>query len=240
MLTAVIPVYNALNELRVMLSSLVQESKVLSEIVLVDDRSQTPTKEFINTLSVDPSRDIRLIKTRNPEHLWTNGSWNIGVKLATKDYIAVLNSDILLSEGWDMHLIKTLGVATIACPFEKRGGQIFDLYDIHKKVHPGMIKGSCFMFKKEDRDSLFPIPQLLTHWCGDHYLADKANSMMGVKFNKNAIITHKPSSSANLVNKELYEKITKKDVLNYQKLSQRDMKPILKAVFSDSTRGESH
>lgn len=239
MLTAVVPVFNCLSELRVMLSSLVDSSAVLSEIVLVDDKSHTPTKEFINTLDVDSSKDIRLIKTRNPNHLWTNGSWNIGTKLATQKYIAVLNSDIILFKDWDAYLIETLKEATIACPFEKRGDKIFDLYDIHKEVHPGMIKGACFMFKKKDRDKLFEIPQTLTHWCGDHYLADQAAKLDGVKFNKSAIIAHKPSSSSKLVDEDVYRKVTKQDVLNYQKLSKRNMKPILEAVFSKSPEGEA-
>lgn len=245
MISVVIPVYNALEEFKQTLVSVIYATKNLSEIVIVDDCSDEETREFIETLRVDDSLDIRLIKTRNPEHSWTNASWNIGVQLATQPYIAVLNSDITLSSNWDEYLIETLEGAMIACPFERRGDEIFNLYDIHKKVHPEMIKGSCFMFKREDVHYLFPIPSELTHWCGDHFLADQATRYVTlhdfrapVKFDRRAIITHKPSSSGRLINEEEYNKVIKEDVLNYQKMSNRNMKPILEAVFGNSSRGE--
>lgn len=238
MISIVIPVYNALEEFKKTLISVVYATKNLSEIVIVDDYSDEETREFIENLRVDDSLDIRLIKTRNPKHSWTNASWNMGVQLATQPYIAVLNSDITLSSSWDEYLIETLEGATIACPFERRGNKVFDLYDIHKKVHPAMIKGACFMFKAKDKNKLFPIPPELVHWCGDHYLADMATKLKGVKFNRRAIITHKPSSSSRLINEEEYNKIIKKDILNYQKLSKRDMEPILEVVFENFSRGE--
>lgn len=228
-LSVVIPVYNALDCLKETLISVTYSTANLSEIILVDDHSREDTREFIETLRMGESLDIRLIKTRNPKHSWTNASWNMGVKLATQPYIAILNSDIILSSAWDDHLIASLQnqpTPTIACPFEDRNGKLIKLDSLIEKHRPDMIAGSCFMFTKESAKQLFPIPENLVHWCGDNYLADRSK----VVFNKRATITHKISQSVRTIPPEVYYPLVRKDVLSYQSMSGRDMSWVLKEI----------
>lgn len=223
-LSVVIPVHNALPSLQKTLRSLIHSTDNLYELVIVDDFSDSPTKEYLNALRIDPTFKVRLTKTFNPTHSWTNASWNIGVRLATGDFIAVLNSDITLSPHWDSELIKLLDKkhCTIACPVEKRGEFDIMLDPLIERVDPRMIKGACFMFRRQDIRNLFPIPDYLTHWYGDRLLADRANCKKGVAFSAHAIITHQISQSGKTVSPDVYYRTIYQDLLNYEKNFNKD------------------
>jgi glycosyltransferase involved in cell wall biosynthesis len=227
MTSVVIPVYNAKESLLLTLKSVIQNTPTLKELILVDDASLPETQEFINSLVIDPALSIRLTKTQNPYHMWTNASWNMGVSLAHEPYIAVLNSDITVSPHWDNFLIDLLHDYTIACPQEDTGRDIITLDPLIKEVHPGMIKGACFMFKAVDLPRLFPINELLTHWCGDNYLADRAAKLNGVAFSSRATITHGITHSGKLIPPDTYYQTVRKDVETYQALSGRDMRLVI-------------
>jgi hypothetical protein len=164
-----------------------------------------------------------LTRTRNPQHSFTNHSWNVGVHLATQPYICVVNSDVTVTSRWDTYLVPKLKYYTIVCPHEKINNTIFKLDPLICRVDPNMIKGAFFMFKAEDRDKLFPIPTNLTHWVGDNILADRANGLNGVGWSTDVIITHQASSSGRLIDKGLYYETAYQDLLNYEKLSGKDM-----------------
>jgi glycosyltransferase involved in cell wall biosynthesis len=203
----------------------------LYEIILVDDYSNEEARAFIDGLRIEDSLNCRLIKTRNVKHSWTNASWNIGVKLSTGDYIAILNSDISVSPHWDTVLIEQLSRSTIACPSEDTGQGIITLDPLIAQVDPKMIKGACYMFEAQYKhDWLFPIPDMFTHWCGDNYLADRANRIKGVSFTGQALITHGVTQSGRLIDPKLYKAVCLQDVLNYQKFSNRDMSLVLEQI----------
>lgn len=218
-LSIIIPVFNATEEFKSTLISVINGTDNLYELIVVDDHSDEKTQEFIDGLRIEDSLNCRLIKTRNPKHSWTNASWNVGVSLASGDYIAVLNSDIRVSIHWDTHLIKLLNKYTVACPYELVKGEFVKLDPTIQKIDPKMIKGSCFMFKDKN---LFPIPKQLVHWYGDRYLADLANQKSGVGFTKNATIIHHTTSSGRLIKPVKYLKRVLKDVIAYEKLTSKD------------------
>lgn len=227
-LSVVIPVFNAKECLELTISHILHKTTTLRELILVDDNSDKPTQNWIDGLQFEDRMRIRLIKTRNPKHSWTNASWNMGVTLTHEPYIAILNSDVIVGDNWDLHLIETLKTKTIACPYEiLSDGSKNKLDPVIERVHPGMIKGACYMFKREDMD-MFPIDSRLTHWCGDNYLADEAEKRNGVGFNEKATIVHGITRSGRLIDPKVYNEICKNDVLTYQRLSGRDMSIILR------------
>lgn len=230
-LSVVIPVYNALDHLKTTLQSVVNNTDNLSELIIVDDASNKETRDFIEGLVMRDDMKVDLIKIRFKNHSWTNAAWNKGVAHANSDYIAVLNSDITLSPHWDTHLIHKLQRATIACPLENRGGTLVDLDPVIEATDPKMIKGAAFMFKRRDIGHLFPIPEQLTHWCGDNHLADRANELAGVAWSEHATITHAITQSGRLIDKKLYWETVHKDVLAYRKLSGRNMDRVLKEIM---------
>lgn len=202
----------------------------------MDDFSNEETRAFIDGLRLDDALEVRLVKTRNPRHLWTNASWNEGVSLATGDYIAVMNSDIWVPRGWDSELIALLDGkhCSVACPLERKGDSQIALDPLIEKVHPGMIKGACFMFRRQETKKFFPIPEQLVHWYGDRWIADMAwEKGKGVTFVAGATITHYTTQSGRLIDKTLYYSTIYQDLLSYEKLMTKD-----ESLIEESLRKE--
>jgi glycosyltransferase involved in cell wall biosynthesis len=226
MISIVIPVHNATDQLDRLLRSLWATTDDTFKLHLIDDASETHTRKYLKTLEGTPGVMI----TRNDAQQWVNYNWNLGVSKARGKYIAVLNSDIILSLSWDSHLKAVLETNTVACPHTLKsvGG-----YSFRQAIDPRissidskMIQGACFMFKKSDRKYLFPIPSQLKHWCGDNWIADRANERMGVGFSLDATIIHDVSASGKTVDRSVYKERVLKDLEEYEKLSGRDMSPI--------------
>jgi glycosyltransferase involved in cell wall biosynthesis len=226
-LSIILPTYNAVDYLENTIVSIMQATQSEFELIVLDDFSQRETREFVEGLE---SQEVPITKVLNVEHKWTNYNWNLGVTLAKGDYIAILNSDIILSPGWDLKLIEALDSCVIACPYEvktnKEKTYLQDLHPLVRKVDPHMIKGSCFMFKASDKNHLFPIPPQLKHWCGDNWLADIANQIGGVKFVEGAYIKHFASASAKTLPQGEYKQRILLDLEAYEKISDRKMKLI--------------
>lgn len=177
MITAIIPVKDALIQFRQMYQSLVHNSSLVREVIVVNDQSGEDTTRYINSL------DVRILNAK--EHLWTNRAWNLGVKNATEEFIAVLNSDIILPRGWDKQMVSE---------FE---GDIVSPYNpsvFHQEYFPGMINGSSFMFRDKN---LFPIKGPL-HWFGDNILSKNKVKFIDVD------IAHSPESSSRLLDPKEY------------------------------------
>jgi glycosyltransferase involved in cell wall biosynthesis len=212
-LSVVVPVYNAKECLKQMLTSLIENTDNVGEIILVDDCSDEETRIFIDSLRMRDDSIIRLIKTRNPTHSWFTKSVNTGVRLAHCPYIAVCNSDITFSKGWDSLLIKKLETHRIACPFAN--GKKLD--SLIERIDPEMIQGSCFMFEKKYRSMLFPLPEVLVHWYSDRWLADKVNQMSFVGWAGE--INHLITQSGKTVKKDEYYKVITKDLVTYEQMT---------------------
>ena len=66
------------------------------ELVLVDDASSDGTAEYLDSLADDP----RIHTIRNEQNQGYSASNNIGAKHAKGEYLAFLNNDLVLTEGW--------------------------------------------------------------------------------------------------------------------------------------------
>lgn len=230
MISIVLPVYNAKSFVENTLLSIARSTVNPFELIIIDDNSDKETKEFLESVRIDlPGCSLKLI--RNKKQMWINHNWNIGASVATQPYIAFLNSDITLSKGWDEALINDLKHCTISCPYEKRGGKLYGVDPLIASCQVGMIKGMCFMIKSSDVKDLFPIPSQLFHFCGDNYLAWKAKRMEGVNLTVNATITHAVTASGRLVDRQTYNHLTIRDVLEFEKLSKLNFDPILRNLY---------
>lgn len=233
MLSIVIPVHNAHEFLGQTLLSLVATTHFDFELILIDDFSKEETRKYVQGVEIlAPGITVR--KIFNSEHKWTNYCWNIGASEANGVYVAILNSDIILSQGWDKILMKGLKTATISCPYED--GRRLD--PVIEKVAPNMIKGACFMFKKSDVHKLFPIPAEIKHWCGDNWLADRAERWGKVVFCPDAKIKHFISQSAATVPKEEFRVRILEDLDAYEKISGRDMSLIRSMLSSHASSAQ--
>lgn len=226
-LSIVIPVYNAKDYFEQTLASVLATTKSEFELIILDDFSEPEVRDYLRSLE---SPNIPIRKIFNAKHQWTNYNWNLGAILAEGDYIAILNSDILLSDGWDLKLIKGLESATITCPYTLKQNEektyLQDLHPLVRGIDPKMINGAAFMFKAKDKEKLFPIPPRLKHWCGDNWLADIANQLQGVQFIKGVTIKHFISQSAKTIPAQEYKNRILMDLEAYEQMSDRNMTPI--------------
>ena len=91
-ISVVIPVYNALPELKNCLASLERTASGLYELILVDNGSGPETRRFI--------RGVKgAVKLRNSSNLGFAKAVNQGLKAARRPYLAVVNSDTVFFEG---------------------------------------------------------------------------------------------------------------------------------------------
>ncbi len=228
LLSIILPVFNAKKFVESTLKSIFRKTYYPFELIVIDDASDKETADFIMSLDVDKSFEQckRLTIVKNFKQEWVNHNWNTGVELAKGDFIAILNSDIVVSENWDRYLASGLLRHTVTCPWEhtKNHPELYTLDPKIEKHFPHMIKGACFMFKAEDKDKLFPIPEELKHWCGDNWIADQAEKLNGVKFIELATIYHYMTQSGKSVDRKRYVERVNKDLDNYQKLTGKDMR----------------
>ena len=91
-ISVVIPVYNALPELKNCLASLGRTARGLYELILVDNGSGPETRRFL--------RGVKgAVKIRNSSNLGFAKAVNQGLKAARRPYLAVVNSDTVFFEG---------------------------------------------------------------------------------------------------------------------------------------------
>jgi glycosyltransferase involved in cell wall biosynthesis len=89
--SVLIPTYNGARHIRPALDSVLTQSGVGLEVIVVDDDSIDGTADLVESYT-DPR--IRVI--RNPARLGAEGNWNRALELATGKYIKLLPQDDLL------------------------------------------------------------------------------------------------------------------------------------------------
>lgn len=91
-ISVVIPVYNALGDLKSCLASLERTAKGLYELVLVDNGSRPDTRRYV-------AARRGAVRLRNASNLGFAKAVNRGLRAAKGDYIAVVNSDVAFFPG---------------------------------------------------------------------------------------------------------------------------------------------
>lgn len=94
--TVVVCVYNALEDVKELLTSLWNERSFPYEIIIIDDGSEQPTKEYLEYYSgLTGSKLVRHDKS------WGyTKSANDGLRRAESDYVVLLNSDTIVTGKW--------------------------------------------------------------------------------------------------------------------------------------------
>ena len=95
--TIIIPVFNAVNELRLCLESLEHATYLQCRVILIDDASSDP--QVANLL--DEYSERRPFECyRNSQNLGFTGTVNRGLELAGRSDVVILNSDTCVTPGW--------------------------------------------------------------------------------------------------------------------------------------------
>ena len=94
----IIPVYNALDDLIKCIESLKKYRKnCMYKCIIIDDASEQDTQEYILQLT----RDFDWITSvRNQSSVGYGRAVNIGINKSKADFLVLLNSDTILTDGW--------------------------------------------------------------------------------------------------------------------------------------------
>ena len=107
MVTLVIPVFNKAELTRRCLESVLENSRHVGDIVVVNNASQDETAvvllEFQKRFE---SKGIAFTGITNPKNLGFGSACNQGVRLAKSDYVAILNNDTWVMPAWDEALVE--------------------------------------------------------------------------------------------------------------------------------------
>lgn len=219
-LSIVLPSFNALEYLKQTIKSLEDNTFNNYQLIIIDDNSNIETKAYINSLSHVP-----LIRIENKNNLFTNANWNTGIKHARGDYIAIINNDITFSKNWDLHLIAEcdkLGVG-IASPYQTTGE--LKAYGVDPTVG-SLIRGACFMAKKEVFNQLGSIPNDMLMWCGESWFEWRCKQLkLKCSFVQSAVIHHFVSQSSKELQdtQAIYWWIVRGDILAYEKITGEEL-----------------
>ena len=97
LIDVIVPVYNACDDVLLCLSSLIEKTDLLHRVIVVNDGEDERTATML--AAFDRAFNHLEVIT-NPINKGYTKSVNIGVKHSNADWIVVLNSDTIVSEGW--------------------------------------------------------------------------------------------------------------------------------------------
>ncbi len=175
-LSAVVTFKNKANLTRTAIESLIENTKSLGEIIIIDDGS---TEDFSQHLEYLKRHGKPIIyRTTEENNRGLIPAWNLGASLAKFSYIVVLNNDLLFSPNWDQPLINALNDDVWMVSPYHTGGKLPKDFPQGKERHNNLVGqntglpflGSCFMMKKETWNRVGPIDERLRIFCGDNYL----------------------------------------------------------------------
>lgn len=93
----VIPVFNAALDVEECVRSIIDGTTSPFEIILSDDGSEPYMRERLNAVA---AADPRIRLHLNPENLGYTRNINQALQLTTADYVALLNSDVIVPRNW--------------------------------------------------------------------------------------------------------------------------------------------
>jgi GT2 family glycosyltransferase/glycosyltransferase involved in cell wall biosynthesis len=94
----IVCVHDALEDLRLCLWSLTHKTSMPIRLIMVDDGSGPETREYLDAFA-SHRPNVILISREEPPHGYTLAA-NAGLKQSRADYVVLLNSDAVVSDGW--------------------------------------------------------------------------------------------------------------------------------------------
>lgn len=166
-LSIIIPVYNALEDLKLCINSLLENVNFdYTEVLVINDCSNEETGLYLDVLSKQYSEKIKVLI--NQENLGFIKTCNKGIENASGDILVLLNSDTIIPKLFCEKIIdcfennKSIGIAS---PLASHSSRYYlpkplnmsleeinnKLAKIHKTTYPKIpsAEGFCFCIKKE-------------------------------------------------------------------------------------------
>ncbi len=127
----IIPVYNKVEYTRKCISSILADTdRPVVEIIVVDNGSTDGTREYLESIAHQLAHEKdNLMLVFNKSNLGVAPAWNQGAKMATTKYLAIINNDIVVTNGWLRSLIWSMDIhhLSLVSPFAATGVLNYDL-----------------------------------------------------------------------------------------------------------------
>lgn len=171
----VIPVLNEAGHTESILGDICNNTVQPRQVIVIDNGSTDQTSEVIEKF--DDSLPLRYIQ--NSENIGVNASWNLGISLATADYVSVLNNDLILNKYFFAGIIKTFDLnlnCAMTCPKTVQGSDENQRQAVRNCVirkencvsHVPWRWGWAFTIRRDVGLKVL-IPRVLFNYCGDDY-----------------------------------------------------------------------
>ncbi len=221
-LTIVIPIYNALADVKLCLSSLLEANLLKqTKVLLMDDCSNVETQKYLQKFV---HKHPQFLLHRNNENLGFIKNCNKGIDLAKGDIVVLLNSDTRVPKGFDKRILqcfKSDKNIAFASPLSTHSGLFkipennqYNLQQIDKIVqkyakceYPIITpEGFCFAIRKEVTDKIGKLDEVFGKgYCEEDDLVLRAlcNGYKTVLID-NLIVAHKSHASFTSELRKLY------------------------------------
>lgn len=207
----------------------VNSSRLVDEIILINNHSSKYYNKFSKLRVIELGRNI-----------YVNPAWNLGIKEAKNEYIAILNDDIFMPKEVfnTVHefICKNnhcglIGLDSLNKSNIENDNNCLNIYsDIN--ICQTDIRNFCWgcaIFGK--KDNFYTIPDDLNIWYGDDYLFRQ--NILNNKTNYKLIsqnIKHYHSLSSS---DKSFDKLKKYDIINWEKYSdKKEIKPQKHKIFN--------
>lgn len=100
----VIPVWNQPQMTRRCIESILRCTKQPIRLILIDNGSEAPTREYLSRLEAEGPAPVRLI--RNEHNLGFIRATNQGIQAASAPWVCLLNNDTVVTSGWLAEMIR--------------------------------------------------------------------------------------------------------------------------------------
>jgi len=121
--TVIIPTRNRVDYLEEALESVFRQSYQNIECVVIDDRSSDGTREFLNSIDDERLRVVRCDQHRGPAR-----ARNLGLEVASGEYIAFLDDDDRLHEN---------AIGTMVSTLREQPRDCAGVYSAYREFRPG-------------------------------------------------------------------------------------------------------
>ena len=156
----VIPVWNQLEYTKECLMSLFKSTSLPFRLIVVDNASDTPTAQYLDSVKEKSPEQVSLI--RNSENLGWVKAVNQGLLYSDSSYACVMNNDTIVYPGWLSEMIsvaekdESIGLVNPLWELPKRYRGTRDDYfskiitQQHGKfIETDYARGFCFLIKRE-------------------------------------------------------------------------------------------
>jgi len=183
----------------------------IHEVILIDNTDKSKTySDFV----VDNPK-LRVHKEN--KNLYVNPSWNLGVSMATQDYIAILNDDITIPSNlfWGLAQLDldNMGIVGAFQPYisqvEKPEKFVIDELALFILNQRTWGFGILMVMNK---NNYIPIPEDMLVWCGDDYIFHQTVSKGRVNYGLGCSIQTKMSATSD---DSIFDSIKIRDVQFY-------------------------